>query len=130
MDLIYVMQDLVICDVEVDEDSTQPHQQHLQPLPPSSRLAAGATLGRRLQTPSTTTTRAAGSSMGQGAFQSLPPEQQRRLAELVWGGASVQPEAAWKQGFMWCGAPGLEWGLLQVSGEACVRHSTLCLACK
>lgn len=109
------MQELVICDVEVEEDSPQPHQQHLQPLPPASRLAAGATLTRRLQTP---TTRAAGSSVGQGGAQPLPPEQQRRLAELVWGGAGVQPEAAWQQGLVWCGAPGLEWGLLQVSGEA------------
>lgn len=37
---------------------------------------------------------------------------------MMWGGASAQPEAAWQQGFMWCGALELEWGLLQVSGEA------------
>lgn len=50
------------------------------------------------------------------ACEPLPPQQQRQLVELVWGDGATRPEAAWQQGLLWSEAPGLEWGLQQLSG--------------
>jgi hypothetical protein len=58
----------------------------------------------------------AGPAGGTQGFQQLAPDQQRQLLQLVWGEPGVQPEAAWQQGFIWNSTPGLEWGLVQLSG--------------
>lgn len=88
-------QELVVCDVDFDDVDT----------------AAAA-----VASSSTTTAGSAGRVLQD--FQPLAPEQQRQLAQLVWGEPGVRPEAAWQQGLIWNDAPGLEWGLLQLSGEA------------
>jgi hypothetical protein len=84
-------QELVVCDVDFDDSDTAAVA--------STSTTAARSTGRVLQD-----------------FQPLPPEQQRQLAQLVWGEPGVQPEAAWQQGLIWNDAPGLEWGLLQLSG--------------
>jgi hypothetical protein len=87
----------VICDVELDgQDITAPH-----PPPPAAAVKAA------------TVARPAGGAQG---FQQLTPDQQHQLLQLVWGEPGVQPEAAWQQGFIWNSTPGLEWGLVQLSG--------------
>lgn len=75
---------------------------------------------------STTTAGSAGTILQD--FQPLPPEQQRQLALLVWGEPGVRPEAAWQQGLIWNDAPGLEWGLLQLSGKALVAGGSAWLS--
>lgn len=88
------LEELVVCDVDFDDSDTAAVA--------STSTTAARSTGRVLQD-----------------FQPLPPEQQRQLAQLVWGEPGVQPEAAWQQGLIWNDAPGLEWGLLQLSGGPC-----------
>jgi hypothetical protein len=128
-----LIQELVMCDVDVDDDSanTDATQQKLSstaPAAPQGRTAFGRTLHTTnggSSSSSSNSVRAPGSSAAaataaaaaaSGGFQPLPPDQQRQLVQLVWGDAGVQPEAAWQQGLIWNDTPGLEWGLLQVSG--------------
>ena len=127
------LQELVICDIDFEEES-EDHQ------PATVTTAAAARQGSRLRAPSGSSTCSGswsvnsgsngGSSGGSsGGCQPLSPEQQRQLVQLVWGEAGVQPEAAWQQGFVWNSTPGLEWGLVQLSGMQLGNHHLRLASC-
>lgn len=99
-------QELVICDVDFHESEPTTTA--------STALPAAATA---VSTGRTGFTAAAKPPN----FLPLAPEQQRQLVQLVWGEPGVQPEAAWQQGLIWNDVPGLEWGLVQLSGMHNVR---------